>query len=152
MRRISFRTSVIVIFCLITGAGQSFCQSTSAVAPFAGNWKFTFSGALNGDGTMKVIQDGTILIYLSLGKYQHFFTNPVSLHISESGSLQGDILFSLLDVGKIVGLFSPDGDLYGRVSTPLFNVGVVTGMLTKDAGSGEYQSVAGNGNWTAQKN
>ena len=147
MGRIPFRATVIIIFCLSTCAGQLLCQFDSA--RFAGSWKFNFSGALNGDGTMTVNHDGSILIYLSLGKYQRLFTNPISLRVSESGALQGEVLLWQMDVGKIVGLFSPDGDIYGRVFTPLFNVGVVSGNLTSKAGSGTYQSLGGNGNWTA---
>ncbi|HTR80166.1 MAG TPA: hypothetical protein VMM58_00960 [Bacteroidota bacterium] len=101
---------------------------------------------------MTVSADGGISVHVSLGKYDRFFTNPIALNVSSTGALGGNILFWHIGIGKIEGNFSPSGDLFGEVSTPLFNVGSVSGHLDKNSGGGNYQSVAGNGTWKAQKN
>ncbi len=143
---------MLSVFYIFLGVGESFCQSTSPTDSFAGNWKFTFAGGLQGDGTMTMSQDGNLSIYLSVGRYQHLFTNPISLKVSDNGALHGDIFLLSLKMGVVFGMFSSTGDIYGEVSTPFLDVGTVVGRITQSSGNGTYQSVAGNGSWTAQKN
>lgn len=152
MRKITVRISILVLFHLFLGADESFCQSTSPTAGFAGNWKFTFAGGLQGDGTLTVSRDGNLSIYLSIGRYQRLFTNPISVKVSDNGALHGDIFLLNLKMGVVFGMFSSTGDIYGEVSTPFLDVGMVAGRIMRSSGNGTYQSVAGNGTWTALKN
>lgn len=152
MRSTRVRISMLALFCLFLASGESFCQSTSPADRFAGKWKITFAGGLQGDGTMTVSRDGNLSIYLSIGRYQHLFTNPISLKVSDAGALYGNIFLLSLKMGVVFGMFSSTGDIYGEISTPFLDVGTVAGRLTQSSGNGSYQSVAGNGTWTAQKN
>lgn len=152
MRRIPVRIFMLALFYLFLGAGESFSQSTSPTDGFVGNWKFTFAGGLQGEGTMRVSRDGNLSIYLSIGRYRHLFTNPISLKVSDNGALHGDIFLLSLKMGVVFGMFSSTGDIYGEISTPFLDVGTVVGRITQSSGNGTYQSVAGNGTWTAQRN
>ena len=152
MRGIPIRISLLALFSLFLGAGVSFCQSTSPTEGFAGNWNFTFAGGLQGNGTMTVSRDGNLSVYVSIGRYRHLFTNPVSLRVADNGALHGDIFLLNLKMGVVFGMFSSTGDIYGEVSTPFLDVGMVAGRITRSSGNGTYQSVAGNGTWTAMKN
>lgn len=151
MKTTRVRISILALFYLFLGAGESFSQSTSPMDGFAGNWKFTFAGGLQGGGTMIVGRDGNLSIYLSIGRYQHLFTNPISLKVSDIGALHGDIFLLSLKMGVVFGMFSSAGDIYGEVSTPFLDVGTVVGRITQNSGNGTYQSVAGTGTWTAQR-
>lgn len=142
----------LLLFTLLLSTSESIGQSPPSLSSLQGNWKFTFGGALNGGGTLEVGAEGKISIHVSLGKYDRLFTNPITLNVSNTGALSGDIFLWLLAVGRVEGNFSPSGDLFGRVSTPLFNVGFVSGHLSENSGNGTYQSMAGNGTWNAQKN
>lgn len=141
----------LVILCSAICANDSICQSTSPISAFAGNWKFTFTGGVTGNGTMTISPEEGLSINLSLGKYQHLFTNPISVSVSNNGTLHADILLLRLRTAVVIGIFSSTGDLYGEVSSPVLDIGSVTGHLTSSTGSGTYQSVAGNGTWSAQK-
>lgn len=152
MRRTCVRISMLAAFYLFLGAEISFGQSSSPIGPFAGDWKFSFAGGLTGDGMLRVSPDGSISIYLSLGHFQHLYTNPISLKVSDGGALRGDIFLLGVKMGVVFGMFSSNGDLYGEVSTPFLDVGTVAGRLTQSSGNGTYQSVAGNGTWTAERN
>ena len=100
---------------------------------------------------MTVNPGGTIQFLLSIGKYQHLFTNPVFVTVANTGALNGDILLVGIRSGSIVGVLSAQGDIYGEVSTPFADVGTVRGHFEKETGGGTYQSVAGDGTWTARK-
>lgn len=152
MRRTPVRISLLSLFYLFLGASESYSQSTSPTDSFAGNWKFTFAGGLQGDGTMTVSRDGSLSIYLSIGRYQKLFTNPISLKVSHNGALHGDVFLLSLKMGVVFGMFSSTGDIYGEVATPFLDVGTVVGRITRSSGNGTYQSVSGNGTWTAQRN
>ena len=144
-------SGLILVFLLVCVRGVE-SQSISPMASFAGNWTLTFAGALNGSGTMTASSDGNLSIYLSIGKYQHLFSNPVLLKVSNAGALHGSIFFLGIKIGGVIGMFSSTGDLYGEVSTPVLDVGTVTGHLTQNSGNGTYQSVAGKGTWSVEKN
>lgn len=152
MRKITIRIFILVLAYLFLGTDELFCQSTSPTDGFAGNWKFTFAGGLQGEGTMTVSRDGKLSIFLSIGRYQHFFTNPIFLNVSDNGALHGDIFLLNLKMGVVFGMFSSTGDIYGEISTPFLDVGTVAGRITRSSGNGTYQSVAGNGTWNAQRN
>ena len=152
MIRTPLRICLLALFCFFLGAGESFSQSTSPTDDFAGNWKFTFAGGLQGEGTMTVSRDGNLSIYLSIGRYQHLFTNPIYLKVSDNGALHGNIFLLSLKMGVVFGMFSSTGDIYGEVSTPFLDVGMIAGRITRSSGNGTYQSVAGNGTWTSQRN
>jgi hypothetical protein len=152
MRKTAMGISMLALFYLFLGTGESFGQSSSPVSAFAGDWKFSFSGGLTGDGMLRMSPDGSISIYLSLGKYQHLYTNPIFLKVSDAGALHGDIFLLSVKMGVVFGMFSSNGDLYGEVSTPFLDVGTVAGRLTQSSGNGTYQSVVGNGTWTAERN
>ena len=152
MKRIFFRIFLLAVISLFIGEDEVFCQSASPADSFAGNWRFTFAGHLQGEGTMTVSREGNLSIYLSIGKYQRLFTNPIFLKVSENGSLNGDIFLLRLKMGVIFGMFSSNGDIYGEISTPFLDVGVVGGKISQTSGNGTYRSVAGNATWTAHKN
>jgi hypothetical protein len=84
-------------------------------------------------------------VHVSLGKYEHLFSNPVNVNVSKTGAISGDIFIWILAVGRVERSFSPTGDLYGRVSTPFFTVGAVSGHLSGNSGNGTFHAVAGNG-------
>ena len=142
----------IVLVLLAILAVEAFAQTGSPLTPFQGRWSFTFSGTLKGTGTMDVGTNGKILVYVSLGKYDRLFSNPISLNVNESGTLDGNILLWHLPVGGVEGKFTATGEVFGRVSTPFFNVGSVLGKMESKTASGSYKSVAGDGNWSAVKN
>ncbi len=101
---------------------------------------------------MQISESGKISVHVSLGKYDHLFTNPIVLDMSNAGIITGDIYLWVIPVGKVDGSISPAGNIYGRISTPLFNVGSVSGHLGGNGGAGTYQSIAGNGSWSARRN
>lgn len=101
---------------------------------------------------MEVAAEGKISVHVSIGNYERFFSNPITLSVSDDGALRGDIYLWRIGVGSVEGSFSPSGDVFGRVTTPLFNVGSVSGHFSGNSGAGSYGSVAGNGKWSARKN
>ena len=100
---------------------------------------------------MEVAAEGKISVHVSLGKYERFFSNPIMLNVSDDGTLHGDIYLWRIGIGSVEGSFSPSGDVFGRVTTPLFNVGSISGHFSQTSGAGTYESLAGNGTWSAQK-
>lgn len=126
-------------------------QSNSIAEQFAGQWKITFAGAVNGNGTMSMDSDGKVAVNLSIGKYGALFSNPVTLNINEGGSISGHISLLRLKIGSIIGVLSPYGDIYGEVSTPLLEVGTVAGRLSKNSGKGTFRSAVGEGTWSAER-
>jgi hypothetical protein len=142
----------LVSISLLLSSSESAGQSALPLEAFQGSWKFTFAGSLNGSGTAEVTAEGRITVHVSLVKHENLFTNPIALNVSNSGELSGDIFLWPLAVGRIEGSLSPSGDLFGRVSIPLFDVGSVSGRFAENSGGGTYQTVAGNGTWSAQKN
>jgi hypothetical protein len=142
----------LLILLFLVGTSTAAGQSNSSLSPFQGSWSFTFSAALKGSGTMQIGEDGEIALHVMLGKYDRFFTNPIVLTVSDAGTITGSIFLWVVAVGRVEGRFSTSGDLYGRVSTPFFNAGSVSGHLAGNRGDGTYQSIAGNGTWTAWKN
>ena len=150
-RKVPARILPQLFFALLLGAYESSAQPSLPLSPYQGSWAFTFVGGLNGSGTMEVSTEGKISVHVSLGKYERFFSNPITLNISDNGALRGDIYLWRFGVGNVEGSFSPSGDVFGRVTTPLFSVGSVSGHFSQTSGAGTYESVAGNGTWSAQK-
>ena len=142
----------LMFFALLLGTTESYGQPALPLSSYQGTWTFTFAGGLDGSGSMEVAADGKISVHVSLGKYERFFTNPITIIVSENGALNGDIYLWRIGVGGIEGSFSQSGNVFGSVSTPLFNVGSVSGRFSQTSGAGTYQSVAGNGTWNAQRN
>jgi hypothetical protein len=141
----------LLFFALLLSAHDSSSQPTLPLTPYQGSWTFTFAGGLDGSGTMEVAAEGNISVHVSIGKYERFFSNPITLNIADDGALRGDIYLLRFGIGGVEGSFSPSGDVFGRVTTPLFNVGSVSGHFSPTSGAGTYESVAGNGTWSAQK-
>ncbi len=151
-KKIPARILALLFFALLLGTTESSGQPALPLSSYQGSWTFTFAGELNGSGTMEIAAEGKISVHVSLGKYERFFSNPIALNVSDNDALRGDIYLWRIEIGGVEGSFSPLGDVFGRVSTPLFNVGSVSGHLSQTSGTGTYQSVAGNGTWSAQRN
>ncbi len=142
---------LLFFFALLLGTNESVGQPVLPLTSYQGSWTYTFAGGLDGSGTMEVVDDGKISVHVSIGKYERFFSNPIMLNVSDNGALRGDIHLWRFGVGSVEGSFSPSGDVFGRVTTLLFNVGSVSGHFSQTSGAGTYESVAGNGTWSAQK-
>jgi len=150
-KKVPARILLLFFFALLLNINESFGQPVLPLTPYQGSWTFTFAGGLDGSGTMEVVAEGKISVHVSIGKYERFFSNPIALTVSEDGALSGDIYLWRIGVGSVEGSFSSSGDVFGRVTTPLFNVGSVSGHFSQSSGAGTYESVAGNGTWSAQK-
>jgi hypothetical protein len=149
--KLPLRILSLFFFALFLNTNESSAQPALPLTPYQGSWAFTFAGGLDGSGTMEVVDDGKISVHVSLGKYERFFSNPIMLNVLDNGELHGDIYLWRFGVGSVEGSFSPSGDVFGRVTTPLFSVGSVSGHFSQTSGTGTYESVAGNGTWSAQK-
>jgi hypothetical protein len=150
-RKVLARILPLLFFALLLSAYESSGQPALPLNPYQGSWAFTFTGGLDGSGAMEVAAEGNISVHVSIGKYERFFSNPIALTVSEDGALSGDIYLWRIGVGSVEGSFSPSGNVFGRVTTPLFSVGSVSGRFSQTLGAGIYESVAGNGTWSAQK-
>ena len=126
-------------------------QTLPLLTKLEGSWAFNFTGGLSGSGSMTITPDGRMEVHVSLGKYERFFSNPVKLTVSRDGLITGSILLWRLPVGSVDGSLAATGEVSGRVSTPLFRVGTVSGQFSPQSGEGTYESVAGNGSWSAHK-
>ncbi len=150
-RNVPARILPLLFFALLLGAHESPAQPALPLTPYQGSWTFTFTGGLDGSGTMEAAAEGKISVHVSIGKYERFFSNPIALNVSDDGALSGNIYLWRFGVGNVEGSFSPSGNIFGRVTTPLFSVGSVSGHFSQTSGAGTYESVAGNGSWSAQK-
>ena len=149
---VNFLTSLKPIFCLLAWFNcVAWSQTPSQISTYQGNWRFVFNGGISGDGKMTIGADNTIAISVSVGHYQHLFSNPIVLSVGNDGTLRGSIRLLKIPVGNVIGIFSQNGDLYGEVSTPFLDVGTVIGKLKREEGRGTYRSVAGAGTWSARK-
>ena len=146
--------SVFITIILLTSI--SGCKKSSPTGPvtivdsFVGNWQITSAGAVIAGGTMQIRSDGTIVGSLTgQQSYKEYF--PVTLHISEDGSLKSDIVRSSVKVGIISGTFSSFGNINGTILSLTGEVGTFVGVLGSKDGDGTYQSTQGNGTWSATK-
>ena len=150
-KKLPSRILLLFFFALFLNTNESSGQPALPLSFYQGSWAFTFTGGLDGSGTMEVTAEGKISVHVSIGKYERFFSNPIMLNVSDNGALRGDIYLWRFGVGSVEGSFSPSGDVFGHVTTPLFSVGSVSGHFSQSSGAGTYESVAGNGSWSAQK-